>query len=136
MTNDRLKTLLIACLYKFYDDYYDKDRIMEDVGMKSTEYDELMHVDEPWSDGWSNPNDCTTWANRENAFEVGARVAYINKKDAGTTYYPPLGTRGTVLACEGDGLFVEWDVSMRGDTRWYCRAMDVVEVKNENNCKV
>lgn len=126
MTKDRLKTLLIACLHKFYTDEYDKDRIMYDIGMTSTEYKELMRAAKPqWYDCWSNLND------DKDAFEVGTRVMYINDADAGTTYYPPLGTKGTVLACERGAIFVQWDISIRGDTKWYCRAIDVLEVTDE-----
>lgn len=64
--------------------------------------------------------------------KVGDRVEWINAGKTDNTYYPPPGTRGTVLACEGGPLFVKWDsgVKSKGNFKsWYCDFDDVRQIR-------
>jgi hypothetical protein len=65
--------------------------------------------------------------------KVGSRVRYIredSKEDKDTGFYPPIGTRGTIVSI-GSNLDIEvkWDSGTDRDGIWWCSAKDVVEVE-------
>ena len=60
--------------------------------------------------------------------KIGVRVEWINAAKTDNTYYPPPGTRGTIIACEGGPLHVKWDGGVKskgGIKNWYCDVEDV-----------
>ena len=60
--------------------------------------------------------------------EIGARVRYIHhdtEADKASGHYPPIGTFGTVINVEADGLRVKWDEGTKGDGKWFCNHEDV-----------
>lgn len=63
--------------------------------------------------------------------EVGQRVRYIcedTESAKATGFFPPIGTHGTVMEIDEDGLRVQWDSGTRGDGDWWCDFEDVEKV--------
>ena len=64
---------------------------------------------------------------------IGSRIKYIredNTDDKSTGYYPPIGTRGTVIDSYSDGnIEVRWDKGTKGEGIWWCFISDVEEVQ-------
>ena len=63
--------------------------------------------------------------------EVGQRVCYIREdteRAKETGFFPPIGTHGTVMEIDKDGLRVRWDSGTRGDGNWWCDFEDVEKV--------
>lgn len=64
--------------------------------------------------------------------KVGSRVRYARidtEEDIETGFYPPTGTCGTVVrACLND-IEVKWDKGTKGNSVWWCKTADVIEVE-------
>lgn len=64
--------------------------------------------------------------------KVGSMVRYTRKdnaEDIESGFYPPIGTRGTVVSVCQDDIEVKWEHGTRGDGVWWCKPTDVIEVE-------
>lgn len=65
--------------------------------------------------------------------KAGSRVRYNridNAEDIETGFYPPIGTRGTIVTIgSGNDIEVKWEHGARGDGIWWCATKDVIEVE-------
>lgn len=63
--------------------------------------------------------------------KIGKRVRYIHEdteRSKATGFFPPIGTHGTVIDMDENGLEVKWDSGTMGDGEWWCDFEDVEEV--------
>lgn len=80
-----------------------------------------------------NCKDCIEEEKKENESKmitVGSRVKYIRNDDEyyrETSYYPPIGTLGTVVQVDSEDntIEVEWDSGTMGRGIWWCNNTDV-----------
>lgn len=64
--------------------------------------------------------------------KIGSTVRYNrrdNAEDIESGFYPPIGTRGTVVSVCQDDIEVKWEHGTRGDGVWWCKPTDVIEVE-------
>lgn len=69
----------------------------------------------------------------KNKITIDTRVRYINATADHGYFYPPVGTLGTVVNYDEDGLKVRWDSGTEGDGIWWCDFNDVEVVTETTN---